>query len=121
MKTAFFCRCRTGALWLALAWLPLTGCLQTLPSPACGPTAQDGTDSLRVMIAFRQPVQGEAASTLEQLRARSGACVVHVSSVSAALHTYEFQGVRDAAGLTRALRTWDLVQGVTPDARVRRH
>jgi hypothetical protein len=111
--------CRAASLCIALASLPLVGCLQTLPQPVCPPSVQAAQSSLRAMVSFRQPVNGEAAATLQQLQSRAGVCATYLSSVSPSVHVYEFQGVRDPAALTQSLRAWPLVQDVVPDARAR--
>lgn len=111
--------CRTGAMGLAVAVLPLTGCLQTLPQPACPPAALAAQDSLRMMVSFRHAVHAEAPETLMQLQAHAGACATHLSSVSPTLHVYEFSGVRDPAALSQKLRTWSLVRDAVPDVRAR--
>lgn len=108
--------CRTGAMGLAVAVLPLTGCLQTLPQPACPPTAQD---SVRMMVSFRHAVHAEAPETLMQLQAHTGACVTHLSSVSPTLHVYGFSGASDPVRLGQRLRAWPAVQDAVPDVRAR--
>ncbi len=111
--------CRAASLCIALASLPLVGCLQTLPQPVCPSVVQAAQGSVRVMVSFRQPVNGEAAATLQQLQTRAGVCATYLSSVSPSVHVYEFQGVRDPAALSQKLRAWPLVQDVVPDARAR--
>jgi hypothetical protein len=110
---------RAAALCIALAALPLAGCLQTLPQPVCPPSVQAAQGSVRAMVSFRQPVNGEAAATLQQLQSVAGVCVTYLSSVSPSVHVYEFQGVRDPATLSQKLRASPLVQDVVPDARMR--
>lgn len=107
------------AMGLAMALLPLAGCLQTLPQPACLPAAQAAQSSLRMVVSFRQAVNGDAPETLQQLQAHAGACASYLSSVSPTLHVYGFSGASDPALLSQKLRTWPLVLDAVPDARAR--
>lgn len=112
---------RAGALCLALAGLPLTGCLQTLPQPVCPSAAQASQGSVRTMVSFRQAVDGGAAATLQSLQAHAGACATYLSSVSPTVHVYEFSGLSDPAALSQKLRTWSLVRDAVPDTKARPH
>jgi len=109
------------AMGLACALLSLAGCLQTLPQPVCPSTAQAAQGSIRMMVSFRQAVNGQAPETLQQLQAHAGACASYLSSVSPTLHVYGFSGVSDPALLSQKLRAWPLVQDAVPDARARAH
>lgn len=106
---------------LCLALGALAACAQTVAPQDCSPGAVAGQSSVRMMVSFRQGVAGDAPDTLQQLQARTGACVVYVSSVSPALHTYGFVGESDPALLRQSLRAWPAVLDAVPDGKARAH
>lgn len=118
MKPSVVRRCLGGAGLLSATLL--SACAQTV-APTCDPAAVAPAAALRVIVQFREPVNGDAPQTLQQLQALSQGCVWPVSSVSPRLHVYRFSGVADAVLLRQRLLAWPLVQDVVPDAKARPH
>lgn len=100
---------------LAAAGLLLAACSHT--APVCDPSSADG---LRVMLRFREPVDGQSTQTLRQLQDLGQTCVQAVGSVSPTIHVYRFAGASDLAVLRQRLLTWPVVLDVQPDAAARR-
>lgn len=106
-----------AALCASTCWL--AACAQPLlPDPAASTCARSpaAADALRVVVAFRQPVEGASPAVLTRLQQQGGACAAtFVSSVSSTVHTYSFAGVGDPARLRQNLLSWPLVQAVEVD------
>lgn len=115
-RWAKWCRWAFGAL---AASLLLTACAQPVPLSCPPPARSDVASDLQVLLHFREPVQGRAPSTLQQLERLSLACVQPVTSVSPTLHAYRFSGVASFEVLRQRLQRWPLVRDVQIDGRVR--
>jgi hypothetical protein len=106
-KRAFFA---TAALGLAV----LTGCT----APAAAPQT-----STRVMIEFRNPVDGAESELLAKLAAQTEASIRHIKAVSTSLHTYELNCSANDPNCDTAIERLQSEPGiasVTPD-RLRHH
>lgn len=89
---------------------------------ACAQTglaqAQAGCPSdaphLRVLVHFRQAIDGPSAEVLQGLRLHSDACVTFVNSVSPSIHTYAVSA-GDPVRLRQNLLLWPSVLDVVVD------
>lgn len=117
------CRLPDPVRWagLCLASVLLGACAQPVPpaAPACGATTVPSKSVLRMVLSFREPLDGAAPDTLAQLQRYSGLCVRYAASVSPQVHVYLFPGDVDAATLRQRLTGWSRVRDAVPDQRTR--
>lgn len=112
-------RLRVGVVGLVYASAGLLGaCAQpAVPGPAaaaCTPSLSAASTEIRVMVRFRQPVDGASADVMQRLQ-QAGGCVSWRASASPTLHTYSFAGVGDVDRLRENLRSWPWVLDVVVD------
>lgn len=112
-------RLLVGVAGLVCAGAGLLGaCAQPVaPGPAaaaCAPSLDAAVKEIRVLVRFRQPVDGASADVVQRLQ-QAGGCVSWRASASPTLHTYSFAGVGDVDRLRENLLSWPWVLDVVVD------
>ena len=92
----------------------LSACCLLLGAAACA--SSPATTSVRVLIEFREPVDGAAADLLSRLQWRSGVAIRYATAVSAKLHAYLLSCPADhCVAAIAALRREPAILDITPD------
>lgn len=112
-------RLRVGVAGLVCAGAGLLGaCAQPVTTgpaaAACTPSQAPASTDIRVMVRFRQPVDGASADVMQRLQ-QAGGCVSWRASASPTLHTYSFAGAGDVDRLRENLLSWPWVLDVVVD------
>jgi hypothetical protein len=85
---------------------------------ACSCSPAVAQSPLRVLIEFREPVEGAAPGLLSRLERLSGVSIRYAASVSPKLHAYELAcpaGDPHCDAAIRSLRKDPAVQDISPD------
>lgn len=90
---------------------------------ACVAPAAPPQSGVRLLIEFREPVDGAGPDLLARLASQSGASIRHISSASSQLHAYELTCTAsdpDCAKAIESLQGAADIASVAPDS-LRRH
>jgi hypothetical protein len=123
MTSGFWARRGWPAATIGLGMVMLGACAQPVPpgAPECSPHAAPVATGVRMLLSFREPVEGDDPPFVDALQRHAQACVRHVTRVSPTVHVYLFTGVTDATLLRQRLLDWPLVRDAVPDARLKAH
>jgi len=94
----------------------LSTCCVLTTVAACASSPAAAQPPIRVLVEFRDPVDGAAADLLSQLQQRSGVAIRYATAVSPKLHAYLLSCPADhCAAAIAALRREPAILDITPD------
>jgi hypothetical protein len=105
------------APWLSPVLAACTFCILSATAACSAPPVAEAATA-RVLIGFREPVDGAAREVLSRLESVAGVSVRYVTSVSTTSHAYELAcpaGAISCEAAIRALRADPALRDVAPD------